>query len=224
MAVKKPEYYTLYSLTCLVNNKVYVGVCRWYHQRSAKHISDLKKQVHGNCYLQQDFNLHGVKSFVFDIIQTYKNKHEATLIEKYYTDVVFRLNKDYCYNILSGGDNVQQQITKINSDRIKSDPEYRDKISKIRINSQTGKKLSDETKYKIRKSRIGKKISEETRQKMIAKRSGGGNWRAKKVVDKNTGKVYDCLKDAINDLGLKYDTERSRMNGYNNVKSILRWL
>lgn len=28
--VKKPAYYTLYSLTCKINNKMYIGVCRWY--------------------------------------------------------------------------------------------------------------------------------------------------------------------------------------------------
>lgn len=224
MPIKKPEYYTLYSLTCTVNNKVYIGVCRWYAQRSCKHIKDLKDGIHANCYLQADFDLYGFGKFVFDVIQTYKNKSEATLIEKYYTDVIFNLNKEYCYNILSGGSNIQEQITKRQSIKIHNNSEYRDKISEIRRNNQTGKKQSDETKEKIRKSRLGKKLSEETKQKMLIKRSGGNSCRAKKVVDIETGIIYDCLKDATKKLGLVYDTIRNRMNGYNNQKTNLKWL
>jgi group I intron endonuclease len=216
--------YCLYTITCLVNNKVYVGVASWYQQRVCKHKFDLRNGIHLNCYLQQDYNLYGEKSMVYDIVNTYSNRHEAMIIEKYYTDVIFGLNKDYCYNILSGGENVQEQITIRQNEKLISDIEYRNKISKIRRESQLGKEYSYESKMKMRESTLGRKASDETKEKMSKQRAGSGNSKAKKVIDSNTGKIYGCLKDATNELGLNYDMIRGRINGYNKQETNLKWL
>lgn len=222
--MQKPDFYTLYSITCSETNKVYIGVCTWYAQRKCKHISDLCNNKHLNYYLQEDFNKYGIYKFHFDIIQRYKYKNDALIIEKYYTDVVFKLNKEYCYNILSGGADVQEQITKRQSLKLLNDEGYRSSISNIRTISQIGRKYSEESKSKMSISATGRKATDETKNKMSEMRKGSGGSKAKKVIDNETGIIYGSLKEAAESIGIKYDTVRARLNGYNNQKTNLRWL
>lgn len=216
--------YTLYSITCTVNNKVYIGVSAWFSSRKCMHLSNLKDGIHRNIYLQEDFNKYGAESFCFDVIQMYDFKSQAYMMENYYTDSVFKLDKRYCYNILSGGDTVQKQITNIHKDRLKNDADYRERISGILSESLMGHKHSEETKDKIRATRIGKKASESTLEKLRINSSGSSNPKAKKVIDSNTGIIYGCLKDAALDIGVNYDCVRARINGKNNKPTSLKWL
>lgn len=216
--------YFLYSITCNANGKVYIGVCSWYAQRIGKHKYDLRKNSHANSFMQEDYNLFGENSFHFDIIQRYDYKKDAEIIEKYYTDNIFGLNKDYCYNIISGGGNVAYQIRGLYKTKLENDLEFRNKISVSISNRMKGKVLSNETKDKIRKLAIGRKASDETKKIFSEARMGGGNGRAKKVIDTSNNKIYSCLKDAAIDLGVNYDTIRARINGYNKQKTSLQWL
>lgn len=222
--LKRPDYYTLYSITCLSNNRMYIGVCTWYDQRKGKHLYDLRRNKSGNINLQIDFNFYGEGNFVFDIIERYKDKNEALIIEKYYTDCIFCMDENICYNIIRGGDDVIPQIQKRFQDKIKSNPEFAKKIAERCREINTGKKLSDSTKEKIRQSHIGIKASPELKKKFSEMRKGALGSKAKKVIDNNTGKVYGCLKDATSELGFRYDTIRARINGYNKQKTYLQWL
>ena len=216
--------YFLYSITCKANNKVYIGVCSWYAQRIGKHKYDLRRNSHANYFMQEDYNLFGEDSFDFDIIQSYDYKKDAEIIEKYYTDNIFGLNKDYCYNIISGGGNIAYQIRGLYKTKLENDLEFKKKISASISSRMKGVVLSNETKDKIRKSAIGRKASEETKKIFSDARKGGGNSRAKKVIDTSNNKIYSCLKDAAIDLGINYDTIRARINGYNKQKTSLQWL
>lgn len=222
--MKKPTQYTLYTITCLPNGKTYVGVCLWWAQRKGKHLYDLRNRGHANHYLQEDYLKYGETAFVFDVIQMYDSEMEALRIEKYYTNCIFGMNKDVCYNIINGGGNVAAQIQKIHQHKLKTDPEHRRMVSENSSRAQTGKILSNETKNKIRAAHVGRKASQQTRDKFSEMRKGGSNPKAKKVIDSNTEKIYNCLKDAAKDLGINYDVLRSRVNGYNNVKTSVKWL
>lgn len=221
---KRPDKYTLYSITCLTNNKVYIGVCLYYIQRRHKHLYELRNCKHANSYLQEDFNIHGESAFVFDIIGEYHSQYEALRVEKYYTNYVFCLNKDICYNIISGGQDVASQIRNLYKIKLQNDPDALSKLKERFSKLHKGRAISDETKEKLRVSHIGKKASEETKAKLKKQRAGSGNSRAKKVVDISSGKVYGCLKDATTDLGLNYDTTRHRVNGRYKQKTNLKWL
>ncbi len=222
--VPRPKEYTLYSMTCVSNEKVYIGVCLYYVQRRHKHLYDLRLNQHANCFLQEDFNKYGEKDFAFDVISAYENKHEALRIEKYYTDVVFGLNKKYCYNILAGGDNVAAKMRRIFQTKIANDSVFRQQVSENLSKSLKGRVISEDHRKKLSASKTGKRASEETKEKYRVARKRGNNSNAKKVVNTNTGVVYDCLKDAAEDIGVRYDVARSRINKYNNQPIALRWL
>lgn len=221
MIIKK---YTLYSLTNSLNGKVYIGITCHLGRRINTHKYNLRKGIHGNKYLQEDYDKNGWSAFLVDVISEYDSLYEAGRVEKYYTDCIFGLNKNYCYNIASGGLDIISQISRFRLDKLKSDPEAMMKLKGWFSKANRGKPCSEEKKNKIRIAHIGKKASDATKQKMSISRKGELGSKAKKVIDTKTGKIYGCLKDAVPDFNVKYDTLRARINGYNNVKTTLKWL
>lgn len=220
MAIKK---YTLYTITCLVNNKIYIGVCGWYPQRINKHKSDLKNGKHSNTYLQNEYNKHGESEFVYDVVGEYTSRIDAIRVEKYYIDVIFGLNKDVCFNILKGGSDVTEQIRRRYKQRLSEEPELRARVSANMSKIHKGKVLSDETKNKIRDKAIGRKASAQTKLKMGDRKRGGNNTKARKVVDTSTGKIYGCLKDAVPDFYMSYEQLRWAIK-CGEPKTTLKWL
>lgn len=60
----------IYKITCeLDSNKVYVGSSESLHNRFKSHKSALKSEKHSNYRLQKAFNIFGLNSFKFEIIE-----------------------------------------------------------------------------------------------------------------------------------------------------------
>lgn len=72
--------------------------------------------------------------------------------------------------------------------------------------------MSEETKIKFSKSQIGRKISKETKLKWSKQRFGGGNSRARMVINLETGIYYDCVKDAAKTINVTRKTLSNRLN------------
>lgn len=80
------------------------------------------------------------------------------------------------------------------------------------------KVMSQETKDRISNSQSGKKHSEETKKKISLKSRGRFN---RKVIDTETGEVFDSLKDAALFLNIKYKALHSMVSGkYKNKTNI----
>lgn len=82
-------------------------------------------------------------------------------------------------------------------------------------NFETGgnanKIISPETRVKMSKAWVGRVVSIKTRQLQSRQRCGQLNNRARRVIDSNTGKIYNCAKDAAIDLGINYYTLISKL-------------
>ena len=63
----------IYSITCLVNNKVYIGRTCEVNRRKREHFKKLTSGKHCNKHLQASFNKHGKDSFVFNVIEIVNN-------------------------------------------------------------------------------------------------------------------------------------------------------
>lgn len=138
-------------------NKVYVGQTKNYTHR-IKLYNYLKCK--GQRKLYASFLKYGVDNHIFSIIEECTedrlNDLEINYIKEYNC-----LNKDLGLNLKEGG------ICGVHS------KETKDKISKSNklfyenggVNPNLGKKLSEETKEKIRKANLGKKQSDKTKQK-----------------------------------------------------------
>lgn len=70
-------------------------------------------------------------------------------------------------------------------------------------NPMYGKHLSGDTRHKLRIANIGKKLSEETKMKLSKLRKGSKSPCSKKVKCIETGKIWNCVVDAVNDTGIK---------------------
>lgn len=89
------------------------------------------------------------------------------------------------------------------------------------LNGMYGKKHSDETKRKISLANKGHKHSADLKDNMSKMNTGGGNPRARIVLNMETGIYYDCGKDAAFSIGINYSTVKCWLNGSNKNKSNL---
>lgn len=60
----------IYKITNTVNNKFYIGGCKNFKARLARHFKDLGSGVHSSIKFQQDFDMYGKDVFVMSIIET----------------------------------------------------------------------------------------------------------------------------------------------------------
>lgn len=59
----------IYSITCVSNNKIYIGSTRNYKKRCTNHKRELRKNSHHNQHMQNAWNTHGSESFVFSLLE-----------------------------------------------------------------------------------------------------------------------------------------------------------
>lgn len=65
--IKKVDIPCIYLITCIENNKIYIGqTCRFNH-RTGQHLSSLRKGSHFNKYLQRLYNKYGESKIKFSI-------------------------------------------------------------------------------------------------------------------------------------------------------------
>jgi group I intron endonuclease len=84
--------------------------------------------------------------------------------------------------------------------------ETRNKISE----SNKNKRPSAETRKKISLSLVGRKLSKECLEKRSKSISRGGSYKAKTVINLETGIFYDCIQDAADTININ----RSTLNNY----------
>jgi hypothetical protein len=90
------------------------------------------------------------------------------------------------------------------------------KMSKAKI----GKLKSDETKLKMSKYRTGKKHSEST----IKKLSGSNHHSSRKVINIETGIIYDSVSDAAKANNIRVNTLHYRLTKSNKKNFILKFI
>lgn len=114
----------------------------------------------------------------------------------------------------------RKKLSSIHKGKIVSD-ETKRKLSEGRIGEKNwmyGTKQSEETKQKIKDSigevhfNIGRKASQESINRRW-KTLNGINGNSVKVINKETGEIFNCIKDASNSLNIKYTTLHGYLKG-----------
>ncbi|MDD1444129.1 GIY-YIG nuclease family protein [Dolichospermum sp. ST_sed3] len=102
----------VYTITNLINAKIYVGSAFNFKRRFLSHFSTLKSNKHKNNRLQNSFNKYGIENFKFEIL-------EECNIEFVYSQECFWINMlnscdtKYGYNIKPGNPYNKPAINKI---------------------------------------------------------------------------------------------------------------
>jgi group I intron endonuclease len=102
----------IYKITCLINNRYYIGSAKNINKRWNRHLNDLRNKKHVNQHLQRTFDKYGEEQFIFEILENC-NVNELLLKEQLYLDTL----KPYIdgFNIgtcASGGDNLSHHPEK----------------------------------------------------------------------------------------------------------------
>lgn len=134
---------SIYKITNLVNNKIYIGSAFNFKKRYNNHISSLNRNVHKNLHLQLAYNKYGKNNFKFEIIEEC-DKDNILQREQYWIDTV---KPEYNICKIAG-----------NTSGRKLSEETKKKIALTKI----GLKHTEQSKIKMR----NKIVSEETRQKI----------------------------------------------------------
>ena len=106
-----------------------------------------------------------------------------------------------------------------------------------------GKKFSEETLRKMSQAKIGKKMPEDQRLKMIGRklpseqvekirdRMIGNSYtkgitpvNSRKVIDNDSGVIYESLAKAAKEIGMKRSTLQAQLSSVNRNKTTLRYL
>ena len=92
----------IYKITNTVNQKVYIGQSVDVFRRLTHHKHELTLNKHRNDYIQHSVNKYGLENFTFEILE-FCEVEELDEKEIYYINQYNSTNKDYGYNIQSGG-------------------------------------------------------------------------------------------------------------------------
>lgn len=178
----------IYIILNIDTQKAYIGQSNNVKYRWRKHKYELKSNIHFNSYLQNAYNKYGIDSFEFKILE----ECDQDIIderEQYYIDLYKSLNRNFGYNLDSGGNHNK-----------KHSKETIEKISR----SNLGKKRSLETRERNRQANLGKKLTEEHKRKLSE--NNGKSMLSKKFTEETKRKMseskikYTITEEMENDI------------------------
>ena len=169
----------IYCIENNINHKKYVGQSINIYNRWQKHLYELRNNIHNNDYLQKAWNKYGENNFSYSILEKCsENKLDER--EIYYINLYNTLNRDYGYNLESGGQGISRTRSKETIDKLKKSikesyinnpslidlrrkdahEQWNNPSIKAKIigsnNGMYGKHHTEEAKQKMREARLGK--------------------------------------------------------------------
>lgn len=184
------------------NGRYYVGQSKNIKRRFSEYVN--LKNIGAQPKLHRSFLKYSVKSHIFYILEVCDEEF-LNCSERYWQEK---------FDVVSEG---------LNCIFVDCGCEKRTGIQKFgKDNPNYGNYWTEEQKTNLSNKKKGVKASIETKNLLSKQRKGGGNNKAKLVLDLNTGIFYDCLKDACNAKCINYHTAKNQVNGtYNNKTSLI---
>lgn len=94
----------IYCIENLINNKKYIGLSGDIKRRWIEHLSELRRGVHINVYLQRAWEKYGEDAFQFYIVELCAEESLGER-ERYYIKAYHTLSHEQGYNLTIGGEN-----------------------------------------------------------------------------------------------------------------------
>lgn len=161
--MKNKDISVIYGIKNIYDNKIYIGSAKNFRTRKNSHLHCLRKNKHHSQYLQNAYNKYGEESFEFIILEVLCLFDKKVALEKenswiqHYESAIngYNIQKIACSNgkyLQPVREDTKRKISE-SLKIVTRTPEYREKCRKREL----GKKLSQETKEKIRLGNINKK-------------------------------------------------------------------
>jgi len=92
-----------YSITNTINGKIYIGQSTQWPRRWTSHKRKLRKNIHENRSLQQDYNEYGKDAFVFEVLEEYPADTSSKLLLERERETIMRSIREHkpLYNTLA---------------------------------------------------------------------------------------------------------------------------
>lgn len=129
----------IYSLECIVTNKIYIGQTQDFNRRKREHLSKLNRNIHSNKNLQDDWNKYSPEKFKWSILEEIEDDEVRLFKETYYMNLYGGINSSSIYNELD-----INHLSILTKQKIKTN------------NAMTGNHHTQETKKKLSESHKGK--------------------------------------------------------------------
>lgn len=136
-----PETSGIYRITCTTTGKFYIGSSSNLQHRWTQHLYNFRNNIHGNPHMQNAFNKHGEKSFIFEVVELTLPAFQLER-EQHWLDKLKPFNQK--------GFNINRTASKPSFS-----PETRERIRLAKL----GHEVSPEARVKISVSKTGKKIN-----------------------------------------------------------------
>ena len=183
----------IYSITNIINNKTYYGSSTNCGRRWQEHKTALRHNKHHNIHLQRAWNLYGERSFKFQIVEKLSND-ELPTVEQQYLDFT-KIVPVWCYN-----------------------------IAKETEHTNRGIKWSDESRQKLSISQTGRKLSEETKARMSTSAMGKNTWTTGRPANNRDAVIYTFKNMVTNEIftGIRLDFQKKYKLSQGSLGDIIR--
>lgn len=186
----------VYCITCIVNNKKYIGCSKNIYSRINNHKYNLEKQSlkQENQYFIDDFKKYGYEKFNYEVLEyTSKNLKDK---EFYYINLYDTINREKGYNLRR--DNSKNGMIPLEETRKKYSEAQRERFSKKEERDKIGKRFSKFWKENPNiKERMADKVSKALTKYKILQYTKNGEFikewnRVKDIIKENpTYKVHN---------------------------------
>ena len=186
----------VYCITCIVNNKKYIGCSKNIYSRINNHKYSLEKQSlkQENQYFIDDFKKYGYEKFNYEVLEyTSENLKDK---EFYYINLYDTINREKGYNLRR--DNSKNGMIPLEETRKKYSEAQRERFSKKEERDKIGKRSSKFWKENPNiKERMADKVSKALTKYKILQYTKNGEFikewnRVKDIIKENpTYKVHN---------------------------------
>lgn len=186
----------VYCITCIVNNKKYIGCSKNIYSRINNHKYSLEKQSlkQENQYFIDDFKKYGYEKFNYEVLEyTSENLKDK---EFYYINLYDTINREKGYNLRR--DNSKNGMITLEETRKKYSEAQRERFSKKEERDKIGKRSSKFWKENPNiKERMADKVSKALTKYKILQYTKNGEFikewnRVKDIIKENpTYKVHN---------------------------------
>jgi len=166
----------VYRILNIVSGKQYIGSSKDIKRREYDHFWSLKGNRHNNEHLQNAYNKHGEKNFIFKVLLICSEEQLMEQEQRLINETKERVGWNNLYNInpltskIIITEETRQKMSVAAKERVKNGTSNAGKKGKN--NHSYGKKLSRKHKEIISKANKGKTVSKETRKKMSEAKIG----------------------------------------------------